>query len=373
MQQSKRIRILQLGSPTGLYGAERWILALIKHLDASKIESMVAVIKDAPDLDPPICRDANTVGFRTHMFEAFGKLNFSAVKQLRDFILENNVQILHTHGYKTDIIGWLATIRTTCKIVSTPHGWSRNAGIKLQIYEITDRLFFPFFDAIAPLSGDIFQDLKRIPGLNHKLHLIRNGVDISEIDAVHDIADEIKLWKAEEYLVFGYIGQLIPRKGLTVLLEAFAKLNNPKKKLAIIGEGNQRDELEQLSVQLGISDLIKFFGFREDRIAILKGFDVFVLPSKLEGIPRCLMEAMASEVPVIASDIPGCRDLVIDGQTGLLFEVDNKDSLLESLIKISKLDFRLSMIREAREFIMQNYSATIMADNYLSLYMGMLK
>ncbi|MBK8653195.1 MAG: glycosyltransferase [Haliscomenobacter sp.] len=66
-----------------------------------------------------------------------------------------------------------------------------------------------------------------------------------------------------------------------------------------------------------------FLGFRDDRLNFLKGFDIFVLPSRSEGIPRCLMEAMAAQVTVIASDIPGCTDLIKHEQTGLLFEVDN--------------------------------------------------
>ena len=371
MYRSKQIRVLQLGSPNGLYGAERWILALVRYLDTSKITSIVSAIKDAPGLDVPLCREAESAGFQTHVFQAYGKVNFSAIKQIRTYIRKNDIDILHTHGYKTDIIGRLATIRTNCKIVSTPHGWGSDAGIKLQLYEFADRLIFPFFDTVVPLSEDIYLSLKRIPGLNHKLRLIRNGVDISEIDSVNYIADEVEVWKAAGYLIFGYIGQLIARKGLTILLQAFAKLDIPKKKLIIIGEGNQRLELEKLCIHLGINNQVDFFGFRDDRIAFLKGFDAFVLPSRLEGIPRCLMEAMAAEIPIIASDIPGCQDLVIDGETGLLFKLNEVDSLLQCLNKINKLDLRLNVARKGREFIQQHYSAKNMADKYFDLFLKM--
>lgn len=367
--ESKRIRVLQLGSPTALYGAEHWILALVRHLDRTRIESIVSVVKDAPDLETALCREADAAGFETCVFEAHGRVNIDAVKQVNRYILQNNVHILHTHGYKTDIIGRLATFGTTCKIISTPHGWSRDAGIKSKLYEYTDRLVFPFLDAVVPLSESIYRGLKWIPGLHRKLYLIKNGVDISEIGAVSNIADDIKVWKGEGCFVLGYVGQLIPRKGLTVLLNAFANLDIPKKKLAIVGEGGQRGELQKLSVDLGVSDQIKFFGFREDRISILKGFDVFILPSKLEGIPRCLMEAMVSRVPVIASDIPGCRDLVTDGKTGLLFKVNDVDSLLEQITKITNPDLRSVVSRNAHEFATQEYLADKMADNYLALYM----
>lgn len=362
------IRVMQLGSPMGLYGAERWILALVRHLDPAEVESIVSVIRDDSALSAGLCDQANALGFRTEIFEAYGRVNWSAVSQLRKYLLGNGVQILHTHGYKTDIIGLLATWRTPCRLVSTPHGWSVQAGIMLRLYESIDRAVFPLFDAVAPLSEAIFDDLKSLPGLRKKLHLIRNAVDVSEIDAVTSVAAEIAKWKTDGQFVLGYIGQIIPRKCLTVLLEAFARLATPRKKLAILGEGSQRDELERLAISLGIRDDVAFFGFRKDRLTFLRGFDVFVLPSRLEGIPRCLMEAMAARIPVVASDIPGCTDLINHGHTGLLFQLGNVESLLGCLTKCMEQHVRFQLGQRGRDFVVANYSAALMARQYQSLY-----
>ena len=141
---NKPIKVLQLGSPTGMYGAERWILALIKHLDPQKVTSIVGVIKDDDNQDAPLCQEAEKLGFRTQFFEAHGKINFSVIKQLREFIRQEKLDILHTHFYKTDIIGLLATRGTTCKIISTPHGWTESPDFKLRLYEAIDRMVFPF-------------------------------------------------------------------------------------------------------------------------------------------------------------------------------------------------------------------------------------
>ena len=204
--------------------------------------------------------------------------------------------------------------------------------------------------------------------------MIKNGVDIAEIDTTHNVADEAKAWREEGCFVLGYVGQLIARKGLTVLLQAFANLElGNRKKLIIIGEGSQRQELETIAVELGLGSQIEFLGFRQDRIALTKGFDAFVLPSRLEGIPRCLMEAMAAEVLVIASNIPGCRDLVADGQTGFLFEVDSEDSLLQALRGLHNSDEKATIVRQARQFVVENYSAAKMADDYLKLYALLVK
>jgi len=363
-----RYRVMQLGSPTGLYGAERWILALVRHLDAAEVESIVAVIRDEPGLTAPLCANAAALGLRTRIFEAPGRVNWSAVSALRRYLRDNDVQILHTHGYKTDLIGLLATRGTSCRLVCTPHGWSVQAGLALRAYEALDRLIFPFCDAVAPLSESLFADLQGRPGMRSRLQLIINGVDIAEIDETSAIAPPIAQWRQEGQYVIGYIGQLIPRKGLTVLLEAFARLDHPRKRLAIVGEGEQREELQALAAARGLTGEVTFFGFRPDRLAFLKGFDVFVLPSHLEGIPRCLMESMAARVPIIASDIPGCRDLIEQGRTGVLFPMDDVAALTECLSRCASPESRAPLALAARDLVVEKYSASAMALRYQQLY-----
>jgi glycosyltransferase involved in cell wall biosynthesis len=373
MQETKRIRVLQLGSPTGLYGAERWILALIKCLDCEKIESVVAVIKDDPRLDASICREAERMGIRTQVFEAYGRVNLSAVRQLRKFIVEEGIHILHTHGYKTDIIGLLAVQGTGCRIVSTPHGWSTKAGLKVQIYEILDRLAFLFVDAVTPLSKDLFDHLKAFPRMSRRIHLILNGVDLDEVRSVTGINSEVQRWKESGHFVVGYIGQLIQRKGLDILLKAIAKLDWSHLRVAIVGEGDERESLERMAGSLKIKDRVRFFGFREDRIQVLKGLDVFVLASRMEGIPRCVMEAMAARVPVVASDTPGCLDLIHDEDTGLIFRRDDVDSLAERLKRMLLDETARERIKEnASDFINRKYSAGSMANRYEALYQSLI-
>jgi glycosyltransferase involved in cell wall biosynthesis len=364
------IRVLQLGSPTGLYGAERWILALVKHLDPGRIEPTVAVIKDDPTLDAPLCREAEKLGVRVHIFEAYGKANLSTIKLVRDFINRNGIQIIHTHWYKADLVGLLATRRTNCKTVSTPHGWSNEeANFKLTCYEMINRCIFPFLDAVVPLSDQLHNQLQRIPGFNGNLHLIRNGVDTSEIDSTTDIAEQLQTWHGEGVFIIGYIGRLVLGKGLDVLIKAVSRIHSINWRLAIVGDGEQRTELEALAQNMGIGNRVKFFGFQEKRLSFLRGFDVFVLPSRSEGIPRSLMEAMATGIPAIASDIPGCRNLVHDGHSGLLFPVDEDDHLAERITRTAlDEEVRHKLSNKGRNLIHREFSAIHMAKQYAILY-----
>jgi len=365
----KRVRVLHLGSPTGLYGAERWILALVKHLSETRIESWVGVVKDAPGLEAPLCREAGRLGIGTHVFEAHGKLSLAAIGQIRGFIRQHRIQILHTHGYKTDIIGRLAAMGTSCRTVATPHGWSINAGSKLRIYEAIDRLCFRYVDAVAPLSTELFAGLRRLPGLRGKLHLIENGVDLSEVNAPSEVPEPLRAWRAAGCVSIGYVGQLIARKRVSTLIEAFHRLSLPNVRLCLIGEGPLRADLENLVSSLGESGRVTFLGYRDDRIALLKGLDLFVLPSELEGIPRCLMEAMSAAVPVIASDIPGCRELVEPGVTGLLFAPGDATALCRQMgTLLGDPALRERLAGKGRERVRDGYSAARMAEKYAELY-----
>lgn len=367
-----RYKVMQLGSPTGLYGAERWILALIRHLDPLVVESIVAVVRDEPNLTAPLCSEAKSAGFATHVVDAFGRVNLLAVQALRRLLVEGKVNILHTHGYKTDLLGLLATRGTSCRLVATPHGWSTRSGLKLRVYEALDRAIFPWFDAVVPLSDTLYAELESAQWLRARLHLIRNGVDIREIDASGVTTPSMRGWKKEGDFLIGYIGQLIQRKGLDVLVEAFARLELPGKRLVVVGDGPERKALEMLAINRGVGERVDFIGFRDDRVTFLKDFDVFALPSRMEGIPRCLMEALAARVPVVASNIPGCADLIEHGGTGLLFEVDDVDGLVAALKRLQDEKLRAALAKRGREHIVKHYSADAMAVQYQTLFRSIL-
>jgi len=366
---NRPLKVLQLGSASGLYGAERWILSLIKYFDDSNVESLVGAVVDDTSGDAPLCQEAQKLGVEALTIQAGGRYSFDSVLNLRKLLKEKQIDIVHSHGYKTDLLSMLATIGLNCKTVSTPHGWTQDPDFKLKIYEMMDRMIFPFFDAVVPLSEGLMDSLAHIPKLSTKLTLITNGVDIGEVEELKDIAPEITKLKADGYQVIGYIGRLVHGKGLDTFIHGLAKLSDIKWKAIFIGEGEQELELRQLVKEKGLDDQISFLGFRADRLSLLKGFDVFVLPSRSEGIPRCIMEAMAAEVPVIASNIPGCRTLIDGEKTGALFEVDDAEGLADSIrqtLKDPVISERYKV--EAKRFLLERYSAKRMAKEYEGLF-----
>ena len=367
--------VLQLGTSGPLYGAERWILALTRNLDAALIDSRIAVIDDTLDGVVPLATEAEKLGLPAYRIQTKGRFSTKAVQALRQLLSDQAIDIVHSHGYKADVTALLAARGTSVKTITTPHGWSYDAGLKLRLYEAIDRFSFRYFDAVVPLSEHLHGPLASRRSLSDKLHLISNGVDLQEVDGAGPTPNalpEVLAARKQTGPVIGYVGQLIERKNLAVLLKAFAQWDRSDASLILVGEGDQEADLRQKAASLGIAEQTLFAGFRQDRLEWIRGFDAFVLPSRMEGTPRCLMEALALAVPVIASDIPGNRDLIQADQAGWLFppsDVNRLVSLFDQAI-----DPIAGSARSAtgRKMIEEHHSARAMAQSYENLFIAVL-
>ena len=164
---------------------------------------------------------------------------------------------------------------------------------------------------------------------------------------------------------------MIPRKGIRDLLEVFDSLHDkdPSIELQLLGDGRQRSELESHASQLRSAGAIHFLGFRPDRLELLSRFSLFVMTSSLEGIPRCMMEAMALGIPVVAYDIPGVDQLVEHRRTGLLAPHGDKAALAACCRELLDNPEQTQELAEnARKLIDERYSAARMAREYEELF-----
>lgn len=369
MKPGAKIHVLHLIGSTGLYGAERWILALMRAMDILRFRSTLVNLVDCAGERSAVVQAAEQRGLEAFDFVTGGKFNPSAAFRLARWAREQNVAIIHGHGFKSDLIGLLTAKIAGCRMMTTPHGWSLEQDRKLQFYEKIDRFSFSFMDMVCPLSPDLADGLDGTvpPG---RMKLIFNGVDIDEIE---DVSPGQRVHSGS-YLI-GYIGQLIERKDMPTLLAAVSHLADRYKdiRLVILGDGAKRAELEDEVRRLGLADRIEFAGFRPDAAAWLKTFDLFVLPSRLEGIPRCIMEALAASLPVVVSDIPGNRDLVVHRQTGLLFPVGNSRALADSIVwMIEHPDEARELGKRGKLKVVEEYSNRKMASEYSLVYENLI-
>ncbi|GEA10509.1 hypothetical protein KUL49_08840 [Alteromonas sp. KUL49] len=169
---------------------------------------------------------------------------------------------------------------------------------------------------------------------------------------------------------------MISRKNITALLDCFDNLYKKRQdvELVLLGDGEDRPSLETYAATLPSKDAIKFLGFRNDRLQLLRDFDIFVMSSTLEGIPRCLMEACAMEIPVSAYDIAGVDQLITHKESGLLAPLHDKAQLLADWETIlDDPEYAQTLATNAKDYVEQNFSAKRMAEEYMSLFESLCK
>ncbi|WP_228054790.1 glycosyltransferase family 4 protein [Gloeocapsopsis crepidinum] len=168
-------------------------------------------------------------------------------------------------------------------------------------------------------------------------------------------------------IVVGSVGRLDAMKAHDVLLRALAKVE--KVQVVILGEGGQRQVLEQLAQKLGISDRLSMPGWVDNPRSYLANFDMFVLPSRSEGFPLAIVEAMLAARPVIATRVGSVSEAVIDGETGILIDQDDVDELASAIYRLrDDPELRWRFGQSGREVAVKNFSAEVMATKYERLW-----
>ena len=366
VEVERRVKVLQFICSTGFYGAERWVLALAKHLDASKISCDLVVTMEPEQKPLELVSEYKKLGLGCHILEMKNKFDFSAVNKLAKLIQDEGIDIIHTHGYKSDIIGVLAARKAGIKSIVTPHGFENAKDFKLRLFIWLGCQAMKFATKVVPLSAQLMADVLRMGVKKDKTLYIQNGVDLSEVEAT---PSPLRVNSDEKRI--GFVGQMISRKNIFDLLDIFDSLHqqHPNTRLLLLGDGDSRAELETYSKKLQSAEYIEFLGFRDDRLSLLKSFDLFVMTSTLEGIPRCLMEATAAEIPVAAYNIPGIDQLISHEKTGLLADLGDKQTLQHYWEELLFQPDRASELASAaKKYVYQHYSANRMAAEYSALF-----
>jgi glycosyltransferase involved in cell wall biosynthesis len=229
-------------------------------------------------------------------------------RSMLELIRRHHPDVVHTHGYRPDIMTSGLARRLGIPVVTTVHGSSRMGGVT-RLYEWLQWRAFRTFDAVIAVSRPLQHALVQSGVRPERTHLIPNAW----------VADGPALGKgpARELLgvdppspLIGWVGRLIPAKGADIFLRALASVQDAAWHSVIIGDGPERPALEALARELGIADRITFNGAADDAGQLFPAFDVYVLSSRTEGTPMVLFEAMAAQVPIVAARVGGVPDVL---------------------------------------------------------------
>ena len=344
----KKKSILHVIDALNIGGAQELLVLLADKTPKSTYQTLVCVIQPDLTLKSRIeSRGAAVFCFNRSRPSIFYPGNFisyfySNIRDIMSICRQHRVDVVHCHLSDAEftgiLAGWLYGVR---RIISTVHYPAllpdrKSGDIRNYLRIVATRLLYRLATAVVAVSDDVAQQLKNVFQLTpSKIRIIINGIDVEAIHRTQpnpELVPSLCCVQHGQRLITS-VGRLMPPKGHGYLIAAMPHLIHQvdNVRLLLAGDGDLKESLEQLSLDLKVRDVISFLGSRSDVPDILALSDVFVLPSISEGTSMALLEAMAGSKPIVATDIPGNRNVLRHEHNCLLVPPGNPEKLAEAI------------------------------------------
>lgn len=368
-------------------GTRRHLLDLLDGLPAERFE-LLPVVSLRPGGE--FAGDVERLGARGLRVEVLPMrrepaplADAAALRRLRRFLRRERPEVVHAHGSKGGLLGRLAArLAGVPRVYHTPHiypfQWA--SGARRAAYLAAERLLWRLSDRIVAVGqGQRQAALDWRVASRERLVTIPNGVDAEKFERLaapeRRAAARRELGLAEGDLAVGMVARLAPQKGCGHFLRAarLAAAGQPRARFLLVGSGPLLPAVRAQIEILGLAGRVTVLGHRPDAERLYAALDLFVLSSLWEGLPYAVLEAQASGLPVVASDIPGCRELIADGVTGRLVELRDEEAIAGSILDLlAAPELRREMGRRARERVRSDFRLDRFLELHAALYEGRL-
>jgi glycosyltransferase involved in cell wall biosynthesis len=349
--------VLHLIDSSEVAGGERYLLDLIRHSNPA-FEHIVVL-----SYEGPFSKQLRDHQIR-HVFVSMeNRFSTKSICKIRDFILNEKIDIVHTHGYRCNLYGRLACLSTGIRNLATVHvslydyvntpSWLRSA------YLFVEKATSPLASRYICISDAMRDDLRTLGIRDEKLIVIQNGVDLEVFyprEPSANLYDELRIGGHRP--VIGTAGRMVTEKGQIHLIEALPYLLDrwPELRCLLIGTGPLMDDLKKSVAALGLSETCIFSGVRMDMPDLYPLLDLFVLPSLREPFGLVLLEAMASNIPVIATAAGGPMDFIRSGVNGILVPPADPMKLAEQIdLMLSNPDRSRTLAKRGYETVKSSF------------------
>ena len=360
--QSK-IRILHVAQAAG--GVDRYIRMLFKDMNHSSFENILICSHDFKREDYKGLADEFE---QVDMQRQIGKADVIAMKKVRKLIKKYKPDIVYAHSSKAGAIARTANIGMCCKCIYNPHGWAFNMRCskkKQLLYAVIEKLYSHFCDKIICISeSEKMTALNKKICKSNKLQVILNGVDIEEYvqrktAGLSNVCRK-NLGIPENAFVVGMVGRISTQKAPDVFIKAarLIKEQIPESFFIIVGDGEQRDVIEEYAQKYNFYNSLKITGWVENALDYVDLFDVAMLLSRWEGFGLALPEYMLAGKPIVASNVDAIPSIIDDGQNGLLVEADNAEQASVAVIRLFKdSELRTALTKQGSITVHEKYDA----------------
>jgi glycosyltransferase involved in cell wall biosynthesis len=359
------IDLLYVITDLELGGVPLHLHRLVRAMRARRLTA--AVVSLAPP--GPVGGMLEADGVRVYSCDGRGGWDFRVIARLARIVQASQPGLIHSLLFHANLAArWAAAKagfpanRILCEI--------QTVEVERRWHLWADRITYDGCRLTVGNSPSVIEHLAvraRIP--RDRLRLVRGGIDPAPIQAATPV-DRATLGVPNDAAMILWVGRLDPVKGLSTLLDALRLMaEEMNAHLYLAGGGTLREQLEQQAWRLQLTGRVHFLGPRTDVAGLLKAADVFVFPSRTEGLPNALLEAMAAGCPIVTTDVPGCRDLIADEQSGLVVPFGDTRPLADAIRRLLReRDLAVRLGGRAAELVEADWHIRRTHDAYASLY-----
>jgi glycosyltransferase involved in cell wall biosynthesis len=367
-------KILYVITKGNFGGAQRYVFDLATTLPKDRFDVVVA-FGEGSSLDEKL----KSLNIRTIKINQLKRninplLDFGSFFELIKLFRNEKPDVVHLNSSKIGGLGALAGRITGIRnIIFTAHGWAWNEDrsfFSKKVITLLHWVTILLSHKTIAVSENIKNQIERLPFIKGKIVVIWNG--ISSIAFADKITARQKLGSTiKEKFWIGTIGELHKNKGLDFLIEAFSRitLNFPESTLIIVGEGEERKNLEHLIMEKGLQQKVHILGYIHNAAVFLKAFDIFTLTSRTEALPYVLPEAGLAECAVIATKVGGIPEIITSQKSGILIEKGNITHIEQALEDFLKNDEKRALFgKNLKQEVQSKFTLGDMAQKTIALY-----
>ena len=283
-------------------------------------------------------RSLNIMFYQVDFSRDVKKINrhIKAYRQLVKLLENNNYDFIHCHSPIGGAISRLACEKTNTKCVYTAHGFHFYKGAPIQnwlLFYPIEKLLSKYTDVLITINNEDYNRARDKFKMNKIEYIPGVGVDINKFhqrEFNRDVYRSKLGYKKDDFVILS-VGELNENKNHEIIIKAMAKFNNPRIHYMIAGKGNMENYLLNLSTKLRLSNNVKLLGYRKDIVELNLSADVFAFPSKREGLGLAAIEAMATGIPLITSNIHGINDYSVNGLTGYSCDANDEQQYADAI------------------------------------------